>query len=199
MCCGTFCLQCDIFDFVVRMNGKSVNRKIIERLIDSDAFRSFKLNHKTIYSNLDDILNYASLLKDLDESLVMKPVINYVDEYSPEELMEMELASYGFYITNHPASKYKDTVKTNDVSKYFDKYIEMVVMVGSIRKIKTKKGEDMAFLSGSDEMGEMDFVIFPKNFNMLTGVNKNSLIKIRGQVTKRFDEYQVVINNLTIL
>ena len=57
----------------------------------------------------------------------------------------------------------------------------------------------MAFLSGSDEMGEMDFVIFPKNFNMLTGVNKNSLIKIRGQVTKRFDEYQVVINNLTIL
>ena len=189
----------DIFDFVVRMNGKSVNRKIIERLIDSDAFRSFKLNHKTIYSNLDDILNYASLLKDLDESLVMKPVINYVDEYSPEELMEMELDSYGFYITNHPASKYKDTVKTNDVSKYFDKYIEMVVMVGSIRKIKTKKGEDMAFLSGSDEMGEMDFVIFPKNFNMLTGVNKNSLIKIRGQVTKRFDEYQVVINNLTIL
>ena len=78
----------------------------------------------------------------------------------------------------------------------FDKYVDLVVIVGSIRKIKTKKGEDMGFISGSDETGTCDFIIFPKNDKYLINLAKDDLIKVRGQVTKRIDKYQIVVRSI---
>ena len=82
------------------------------------------------------------------------------------------------------------------MKEYFDKYIDLVVIVGSIRKISTKKGEDMGFFTGSDETSTEDFVIFPKNSKFLYEIKKDNLIKVRGQVTKRNDKYQIVVTNI---
>ena len=61
--------------------------------------------------------------------------------------MTDEENSYGFYITNHPASKYVDSkyMKMASINKYLFKNITCVVLVDKIRKIKTKNNEDMAF------------------------------------------------------
>ena len=187
----------DFFDFVARTYGKSVNRKTLESLIDADVFRDFKINHKTLYTSIDSALDYASLCSDLDESLIMKPDYEVETEYSENELMSRELSTFGFYVTNHPASKYQDGImKINKIKNYFDKYVDSVVIIGSIRKIKTKKGEDMGFVLGSDETGSTDFIVFPKNNRFLTMIKKDDLVKIRGQVTKRMDKYQIVVMNL---
>lgn len=187
----------DFFDFVARTYGVGVNKKTIESLIDGDTFREFKTNHQTLYSNIDAALDYASLCKDLDESLVMKPNLVIKEEFKEKYLMEQELNCFGFYVTNHPASKYqKDIVKIKDIKKYFDKYINLVVIIGNIRKIKTKKGDDMAFLEGSDETSKIEFIIFPKNNKYLSEINKNDLVKIRGQVTRRVNEYQIIVSTL---
>ena len=146
---------------------------------------------------IDSALDYAVLCSDLDESLVMKPNIVLQPEYSDGELMTRELACFGFYVTNHPSSKYQDGImKINKMSENFDKYVDLVVIVGSIRKIKTKKGEDMGFISGSDETGTCDFIVFPKNDKYLIDLAKDDLIKVRGQVTKRIDKYQIVVRSI---
>ena len=187
----------DFFQFVARTYGKSVNRKTIESLIDADCFRDFKINHQTLFASLDSALDYAMLCSDLDESLVMKPNYEKMVEYDENELMARELLSFGYYVTNHPASKYQEGImKLKDIKKYFDKYVNLVVIIGSIRKIKTKKGEDMGFISGSDETDTADFIIFPKNNKLLTIVSKDDLVRIRGQVTRRLDKYQIVVSNI---
>ncbi len=190
----------DYLDFVARTYSKSVNKKTLESLIDGDTFRDFKYNHKTLYLNIDSALDFAMLCSDLDESLVMRPNIEVYDEYSEVELMNKELNSFGYYVTNHPASKYqKGIMKLNRIKEYFDKYVDTVVIVGGIRKISTKKGEEMGFFSGSDETDISDFVIFPKNSKFLYEIKKDDLIKVRGQVTKRVDKYQIVVSNIEVL
>ena len=187
----------DFFNFVARTYGKSVNKKTIEALIDADCFRDFGYNHNTLMNMIDNALDYAMLCSDLDESLVMKPNIIELEEYSDGEIMAREISTFGYYVTNHPSSKYQDGVmKIENMVKFFDKYVDLVVIIGSVRKIKTKKGEDMGFITASDETGSCDFIVFPKNNKLLIDIRKDDFVKVRGQVTRRLDKYQIVVSNI---
>jgi len=188
----------DYFDFIARTYGKSVNKKTIESLIDAGVFKNFSYNSRTLKENLDIGINYATLVKDLDESLVMKPSIKEFQEDSEEDLRQKEYDAFGFYITNHPSSKFKDPTitKLDNLKKYFDKNIKTVVLIERIHKIKTKNNEEMAFINASDETGSADYVIFPKQKPLLDDIKKGDLILVFGHVTKRFDKYQININNI---
>ena len=87
-------------------------------------------------------------------------------------------------------------MKIKNIKNFFDKYVNLVIIIDSIRKIKTKRGEDMGFFSGSDETGMADFIIFPRNNKILGEIRKNDFIKVRGQVTRRNDKYQVVVSSI---
>lgn len=190
----------DFLNFMCRMHGKGINKKIIESLIDGDCFRDFNVNHKTLISNIDSALDYAILCSDLDESLVMKPNILEEEEYSDIELMNRELSTFGFFVTNHPSSKYQDGImKLKDIRKYFDKYVELVVIINGVRKIKTKKGEDMGFISASDETDTGDFIVFPKHSSYLYAFKKDDLVRIKGQVNRRNDKFSIVVSNIEML
>ena len=188
----------DFFDFVARTYGKSVNKKTLESLIDAGVFKSFGYNNRTLKENIDIGINYATLVKDLDESLVAKPIIKEYPEDRDEDLRQREYEAFGFYITNHPASKYKDSsiIKLENLKQYFDKNIKTVVLIEKIHKIKTKNNEEMAFISASDETASADYVIFPKQKHLLDEIKKGDLIMVFGRVTRRFDKYQVNINNI---
>ena len=187
----------DFYQFVARTYGKSVNRKTLESLIDADCFRDFNINHHTLINSIDSALDYAALCSDLALELIMKPDYEYNSEFSDSELMGRELATFGFYVTNHPASKYQDGImKIKNIKNFFDKYVNLVIIIDSIRKIKTKRGEDMGFFSGSDETGMADFIIFPRNNKILGEIRKNDFIKVRGQVTRRNDKYQIVVSSI---
>jgi len=157
------------------------------------------MTKKTMIENLDIAINYAELVKDLDASLIMAPNITEIPEYEEDILRDKELESYGFYITNHPVSKYTDKsiVKIIDVASFFDKHIKSVVLIERIKTVKTKKGDNMAFVTASDETGSIDFVAFPSAYYMLANLKKGDIINVQGKVTKRFDTYQINIDYLT--
>ena len=187
----------DFYDFIVRVNKLGIGKKTIELLIKAGAMDCFMINHKTMINNLDDAINHGELCKDLDESLVLKPVLVSYDEYEDGEIIQDELNCYGFYISNHPASKYsaQEVVKVQDVIKYFDKYVKMVVLITSIKKIKTKKNEDMALGNATDETGLIKFVIFPKNNSLISLLKQDKLYMMYGQITRRNYDYQIVVSN----
>lgn len=191
----------DYLDFISRTYGKSVNKKTLISLIDAGVLDSFNMTKKTMIENLDVALNYAELAKDLDSSLIMAPNIVEKVEYEENILRDKELDSYGFYITNHPVSKYQDKsiIKMQNIKNYFDKHIKAVVLIERIKTVKTKKGDNMAFITASDETGTSDFVIFPSAYYMLANLKKGDILNVHGKVTKRFDTYQINIDYLTKL
>ena len=190
----------DYFDFVKRVYGKSVNKKTIESLIDAGTLTCFGYNNKTLYTNLDAAINYAVLAKDLDESFIEKPIMIKEEEFTTDELTAREREIFGFYLGNHPVLKYKsmyeNIVDTNEIDKYFDKIINLVVYVNRINITTTKNGEKMCFITGSDEISDVDITVFPKQYDLMLNIDKQDVILVTGKVTKRMSKYQVVLQKL---
>ncbi len=132
----------------------------------------------------------------------MLPEIIKYDEYDDNYLLESEKELLGFYFTNHPVTRYKrnNIVNTKNMNLYFDKNIHVIMLIESIKEIKTKNGESMAFLKLSDEYGNISGVIFPSYYKKIYDkLRKMQVVDLFCKVEKRLNEYQLVINNIDVL
>lgn len=195
----------DIFDFLSRTKESSMNRKVLESLIDAGCFDSFGYNHQTLIHNLDSIETYADLIKDLDPEYVLKPEIEMMEEYPKDYLVQKEKELFGLYLSNHPVTsykaKYENMIPLNQIQEYHNQKVNVIVMIDRVRTIRTKNGMDMMFLVGSDEYQSMDFTLFPKIHNRYRSLALQSgmIIKVFGRVERRYNTFQIVINELEIL
>lgn len=191
-----------IYDFVKRTYGKSVTKKTLESLILAGCFDSFGFAKKTLIENLDVIVNYAELVKDLSEEFALKPELELYDEFSKKEMMRQELELFGFYLSNHPVMDYRlkeGTPSLNQVEDYFDKIISVIVMIDYKKEVETKTGAKMVFLTGSDEASSIDIVLFPSTYQKYSYVEQGMIVKVTGRVEKRFDKYQLVSEKIDLL
>lgn len=190
----------DFCDFVLRMNGKSVNQRVLTNLIWAGAI-SFGYNKRTLIQNIDNVINYAEIAKDAGMIEIEKPEMELFDEYSKEEMINMELKTLGFYLTEHPASKYRDIYKVTsmNIRDLFNKNIRMVLMISNIKETTTKNNDVMAFVIGSDEYGDVNLTIFPNVYNRFNSIKVNDVVEISGKVEKRYDKYQVIVNSIRFL
>ncbi len=189
----------DYFDFVAR-NQSILNKKILESLIDSGSLDSFGYNHNTLYSNIENALNYGELYKNLGN--LEKPLIKIYDEYSREDLSKKEINALGIYLSNHPASTYKskfeNIIDSTNIKEYFDKEINLILVIDYIKEIDTKNNKKMAFFKCSDEFGSVDLVVFPNVFENIA-ITKDMIIYVKGRVERNISKYQVVVSDLKIL
>lgn len=187
----------DFFDFIGRTYGKTINRKVIESLIDSGSLSSFGYNHNTLLYNIDNAITYASLISNTDSSLVEKPIMIYVEEMMESELNRREVAVFGFYLSNHPVLEYKagekNIVSLNNVQNYFDKIVDVIVLVTRVKVIKTKKNEDMAFVTVEDETTHIELVLFPNTYKIYSNIDKDDILKVKARVEKRMSTYQLSV------
>ena len=190
----------DIYDCFSRLYIEGITKKVFEDLIMADTFKEFNINRATLMYNLDSLYNYAELTKDIDPSLVAKPVIENQKEYTDEILLEKEKELFGFFLSSHPTTRYrKDNpycITLNKVEDNFNKIVDVLIVVDKIKVINTKKGDKMAFLTGSDETSSFEFTLFPKVFTLYQEISKGDLLKIRGLVEKRLDEYQIIVEKI---
>lgn len=187
----------DYYDFIKRASNKSINKRLLETLIMAGVFDSLGLTRKTLVNNLDAAMKYAELIKGLDDSLVSTPEVTNVEEFSDVELMNAEKELYGYFVSTHPSNKY-DCMKLVDVSKYFNKTVKPVVIIDRINKIKTKNDKDMAFITASDETGELDFVVWDDKIKLLDNIEVSNLVEITGIVERRYDKYQINVKDIII-
>ena len=187
----------NIFDFVRRIPLKFINKVNLQKLINADVFRKFGYNQKTLINNIDQIINYAEIANGLSKDEVSEPYLIIEKDYDEREKRLIEKETYGFYITNHPSSAYQNSVaKIEKINSYFDKQVNMVLVVEDIRTFKTKKDENMASINASDETGSIDLVFFPSNYNLINNVNVGDVILVKGTVGKRYNDYQLIVREL---
>ena len=191
----------NIIDFVVRLYNKGIGPKIITSLIQAGCFNNLGYNRKTLIENLDNIINYAEISKDIGMVDLPEPVIEVYEEYTLDELLNIQYNTFGFYISNHPVTKYRESsdITTQNVKNYYDKRITMTVLVSRIKELTTKKNDVMAFITGKDEYGEISLTMFPNEYKTCPKIKNYDIIRLTGKVEKRYDTYQVIINDLKVL
>lgn len=193
----------DIYDFIKRCYGKSITTKTLQSLIKAGCFESFGMNQQTLIKNLDLMINYGELVKDLPEEYALKPELEEYQEYSSHELMEHEQEMFGFYLSNHPVTEYRiklgETVMLSEAEAYFDKIVTMIVHVEKKKEVGTKNNDTMCFLTGSDEITNLDIVLFPRIYEQYQNIEIGNILKVTGKIEKRFDKYQLIVRTLEVL
>ncbi len=192
----------NVFDTISRLVLAKVTRKQIETLVEAGAFDSFGYTRRTLIEEMDALINYGELTKDLDPSFVLLPELTKKEEYSNSELLEKEFSLFGFYLSSHPTLKYQKeisgTVPLNQLDQHFNQPVKVLVLIEKIKIIKTKKGDKMAFLLGSDETAMVDFTCFPKVYEKYLQLKKGDIAVLTGMVEKRYNQLQMIVNAIEI-
>ncbi|MBR4672740.1 MAG: DNA polymerase III subunit alpha [Bacilli bacterium] len=191
----------DIFECLTKLTEIGINKKTIESLIYASCFDSFGYNKNTLLTNLDNLLTFAFIAKGLSSDLVEHPSINEQEELSSDILMAKEKELFGFYLSYHPTTKYKDKYKVvniKDVKKYLGKIIDTIVLVEKIKIHKDKKGNEMAFITGSDEIDSIEYTVFSKTYDTIRDLAKGDILLVQGKVEKR-NAIQIIAEKAKII
>ena len=168
-------------DFLNRIDLKSVNKKVIESLIQAGAFDSLGENRATLLLNLEPVSEYVSRRKEAEqfgqvslfdvqeEEELGNFEMQKVEEFSTAEKLKIEKQLLGFYFSGHPMDHVRDIWKrsvTVDLGRpehlTHGFACNLVGIVTSVRTIVTKRGEPMAFIVIEDFQGSIEAVLFSR-------------------------------------
>ena len=184
----------DYYDFIVRMSTHRISKSNFESLIDAGALDEFNLSRNTMKASLQDALNYADMIKieknqqiSIDTSLV-KPLELIQLKDNLLERVENEREVLGFYLSDHPliyVKKKYNILSSIGLLNVSSSNQIFIAMIKKIKQHRTKTGSMMAFIQVYDESGEMDCVLMPNLYQLISEQLKNgSLVRIEGVIEK---------------
>ena len=204
-------------DFIERMAGKEVNKRVIEHFIKSGAFDSLGGTRKqfmVVYIQLMDqvsqerkysMTGQMSLFDMVgeDQKAEFDVQLPDVGEYEKETRLSFEKEVLGVYLSGHPMEEYEErwrkgiTRTTLDFqldeetgrTKVHDGVKETIGGIISGKTIKyTKNNKTMAFLTIEDLAGTVEVVVFPRDYEKNQQyLTEESKVFIRGRVSEEDD------------
>lgn len=160
-------------DFIVRVR---LGPEETTLLIRCGAMDCFKKSRPALMRLLDIYLRYRKILEErtLDlfeyESFEMEKVAEDAPEYSIEEKCRIEYESFDYMVSRHPLDFFsgymeeKHIIQSADLYKHRNKTVQMLGWYMTSKRIRTKNGEIMKFLSLEDLTGTFEAVIFPRTY-----------------------------------
>ena len=204
----------DLFDFCFRVPAKSVNRKTIEALIFSGAMDEFNQNRAALLASVDVALEHAELFRAdddqmglfLEESFSIKPKYVEAEEFPLVDKLRFEKEALGVYFSSHPLSAFRDLLKKRGAqaitaARQMPKgQLSIGALLAGIKTIRTKTGQHMAFLTLSDETGEMEAVVFPDQYRRLSPLlEEGALLFAAGKMEERQEKTQFIMSSASLL
>ncbi|MDN6409640.1 MAG: DNA polymerase III subunit alpha, partial [Tetragenococcus halophilus] len=148
--------------FLTRMNqynSKWLKEENIRPLIAIGAFDELEENRRQAISQLEGKIQnvvYSGGSLDLLDMMALKN--EALTDFSLEEKLNLEEQYLGIYLSGHPVEQFekiKQRKKVTDISELVENTTVNLLIYGTeIREIRTKKGEQMAFLEGNDPTDE---------------------------------------------
>lgn len=200
----------DLFDFCMRVSTKIVNRKILETLVYSGCFDEFGMDRATYLASLDVAIEHSQLVNPnennqidffSEEEFFLKPKYVEVEALPIEFKLNLEKEVLGIYLSDHPVSINEKELLLFGAVQLISltespKMSAVGIYVTGIKKIRTKKGEAMAFLTVSDSTGEMEAVVFPTVYKKTMSLLKQgNMLVVEGKLEERAQSNQLIIQN----
>src|SRR5690606_14287984 len=122
-------------------------------------------------------------------------------DFSQIKKLADEKELLGIYVSSHPLVQYRSSLRGNGYvslqhAKEFEKKnLKSAAIIQEIKTIRTKRGEQMAFLTLSDETDDMDGVVFPELYrNTRRYIEEEKLIFISGKIESRNGKKQWLLS-----
>ncbi len=207
-------------DFCSRVNLSTINKKTMESLIKAGAMDKFGNRASLLVAFPEIVLKYNQIKKqkadgqkslfDDELSEVNTQSINFtfteIEDFTDKEKLQFEKDFLGIYLTSHPhleklaslpkfgALDFEELESTMEGTR-----VKVGGILDNVKRILTKSGNEMAFISLTDEKGStLECVIFPRIFEIYKdALIKDSVIIAEGKLDTKNDKPTVLVDNVT--
>ncbi len=194
----------DLFDLCQRVDGRKMNRKVLEALIKSGALDCFEHNRATLTNSLDKAIQTAeqeaknqaqgqSDLFGMSASNSESNSANYLDcsPWTKALKLDYEKATLGFYQSGHPMDDYQSSLKnltSGTIQHIIHNRLSQASAAGIVQQKRiliNKRGKKMAFLSLEDHTGSLEVAIFSDIFEEAEeAIQSDKPIIIQGEISQ---------------
>ena len=173
----------DLFDFCQRVDGKRINKRVLEALVRCGAFDNleFTAQRAVLMASIEDAIKSAGqaaaneeagmfdLFGEAEQEAASTTDVyerhRRVRDWSLKERLQGEKDTLGLYVTGHPFDEYEAEVRQLvptrlshlQESKSPQKLAGLVV---DMRLMKNKRGDTMCFVTLDDRSGRMEVALF---------------------------------------
>jgi DNA polymerase-3 subunit alpha len=181
-----------LFDFAARIDGRRVNRRVVESLVKCGAFDALHPSRARVFTSLDIALEAgAAAQRDREigqESLFAaapgaprpEPSLAECSEWTDRQRLEGEKEVLGFYVTGHPLSvvgadlrRFADTT-SGDTAGREGRDVRAGGLLTGLRETRTRRGALMAFATLEDLEGSFDLVVFQEPYARVASLLKSA-------------------------
>ncbi len=201
------------------------NKKMLEGFILAGCFDSLGLKRSQLAAVSDRVLKSAQDAKKRNvggqvslfdgSSLEAVDSDDYPDtaEYDNDKLLTMEKIATGVYLSGHPLDRYKQQLEKRDVNiykilsatedasiaRYFEsRVVELIGIIGGIRRRSTKLKQMMANAYLEDLYGIIELIIFPSVYQKCELLLiDDTIVRVTGKVDIREEEApQILVESI---
>jgi DNA polymerase-3 subunit alpha len=144
--------------------------------------------------------------------------LNYpnLDEYSSKEKLTLEKTVLGIYLSGHPLSDYKEQFDkfsfNTSVLDFFEEdedhnktyteikegeYVVMGGIISEFKRLATRGGQNMAFITVEDIYGKIEAICFPKVYEKARDVLKTEeIVRLSGKLQLKDGVPQILADNV---
>lgn len=185
-------------DFVTHLPKNYQKLSLLTPLVEIGLFDSFEKNRQKILSNLPTLFIFVEELG----SLFADNSYNWLEseDFTQVEKFRKEQEWLGVGISPHPLlilakNPLYPIVSLSELSE--GQAATVLVEIQSIRVIRTKKGENMAFLKVSDSKTKLEVTVFSDQYRQFNNLlHEGRFYYLNGKVQARDGRLQLVLNNL---
>ncbi|MFO8062432.1 MAG: DNA polymerase III subunit alpha [bacterium] len=196
----------NFYDFLTRVDTKTVNKKAVESLIKAGAFDSLGKDRHLLLDNFPEILNRADKKKEKIEAGMLslfgeesdgdwESMITVDKKWNKEKLLNFEFEVLEFFISGHPLEKYRglyNSIVTHSLDDFneldSDENVTMIGILNNISKKKARSGKYYSLFRLFTLEGYVACAIFNDTHEKYSPyLVKDSSVVVFGK-TKRDDE-----------
>ncbi len=215
----------DIFEFIEGLDVRSINKGALECLTKAGALDCFPGNRAQKLAILPELIESAQQeakntltgqlslfgMADTAESMKMTRELPKAQDYSKKDLLAMEKEQLGIYLTGHPLQEVEDQIKsvsdcdTNLLAEEDNLFkqgqsVTMAGIISGTKKMFTKKGDQMAFVTLEDLYGDLEVVVFPKAFlRCRDNIAEDNIVVVKGKLDLKDDAPKILADSIELL
>ncbi|AIG65682.1 DNA polymerase III subunit alpha [Weissella tructae] len=190
-------------ELVARLPTKYQKVETLEPLVYTGALDGFDTNRKKLVQSLKPIIDAVAFSAgSLDLLADVKPKEIVVEPYTDAEQLDLEFEYLGVYLSGHPLEAYL-TLPHQDIANLSLNAPKATILgyVKGIKVIRTKKGDEMAFVDVMDLSGDLSVTVFPTLYKQIGSALENGrILQINGTVEaqRKGDGLQMIANQLQV-
>jgi len=177
-----------LFDFALRLDAKSFNRRQFENLVKAGAFEGLNPNRRQSFDAAERLLRQASraaedretrqesLFAGIDRGFAARPSLPVVPDWPDDERLQNEFDAIGFNLSEHPLDPYGKSLERAGILRWTDlpaalaaggaTRFRLAGSVGKDRKERTSaRGNRFAIVQLSDPSGRFEVTVFSEVLN----------------------------------